>query len=53
MKREDNFADATRAKFYRKRTELRPAIYRDPNLDRKLKRLSQKQGYDFSDLVNH
>jgi len=52
MKREYDFSNAARGKFYRKSAELRLPIYLDAKLQRKLERLAQKKGRDVSDVVN-
>lgn len=52
MKREYNFSNAARGKFYRKGAELPLPIYLDAKLQRKLEILAQKKGRDVSDVVN-
>jgi len=52
MKRQHEYSKRARGKFYRKGAELRLPIYLDAKLQRKLERLAQKKGKDFSELVN-
>ncbi len=52
MKREYDFSEGVRGKFYRKGAELRLPIYLDVKLQRQLERLAEKNGRDLTDLVN-
>jgi cytidylate kinase len=52
MKREYDFSEAVRGKFYRKGAELRLPIYLDAKLQGKLERLARKKGKDVGEMVN-
>ena len=52
MRREYDFSQGIRGKFYRKNAELRLPIYLDMKLQKQLQRLAEKNGRDLSDLVN-
>jgi cytidylate kinase len=52
MKREYDFSNATRGKFYRKEAELRLPIYLDTELQNHLERLAQKKGKELDEIVN-
>jgi len=52
MKREYDFSDAVRGKFYRKGAELRLPIYLDPKLQNQLELIAQKKGKDIGVMVN-
>jgi len=52
MKREYDFSQGERGKFYRKEAELRLPIYLDVKLQKQLERLAEKNGMNVNDLVN-
>jgi len=52
MKREYDFFQGERGKFYRKEAELRLPIYLDVKLQKQLERLAEKNGKNVNDLVN-
>lgn len=52
MKREYDFSNGVRGKFYRKGAELRLPIYLDPKLQEQLERLAKKNGKDIGEIVN-
>lgn len=52
MKREYDFSEAVRGKFYRKGAEVRLPIYLDAKLQRHLERLAQKNGKEIGEMVN-
>ena len=52
MKREYDFSNAVRGKFYRKNAEVRLPIYLDAKVQAQLERLAHKKGKDISELVN-
>ena len=52
MKRECNFPNAVRGKFYRKGAALRLSIYLDSAMRRRLERIAKKKGKPVGDLVN-
>ena len=52
MKREYDFSQAVRGKFYRKGAELRLPIYLDTKLQSQLERLAQRKGKELGEVVN-
>lgn len=52
MKREYDFSNAVRGKFYRKGAELRLPIYLDSVMRRRLERVAKRRGKPVGDLVN-
>lgn len=52
MKREYDFSNAVRGKFYRKGAELRVPIYLDRAMRRQLELLAKRQGKPVGDLVH-
>ena len=52
MKREYDFSQAVRGKFYRKGAELRVPIYLDTKLQSQLERLAQRKGKELGEVVN-
>jgi hypothetical protein len=52
MKREYDFSEGVRGKFYRRGAELRLPIYLDVKLQKQLERLAEKNGKNVSDIVN-
>jgi cytidylate kinase len=52
MKREYDFSNAVRGKFYRKGAELRLPIYLDSAMHRRLERVAKRRGKPVGDLVN-
>ena len=52
MKREYDFSNAVRGKFYRKGAELRLPIYLDSAMHRRLERVAKKRGKPVGDLVS-
>ena len=52
MKREYDFSNGVRGKFYRKGAELRLPIYLDQKLQKQIERLAEKNGKNVNDLVN-
>lgn len=52
MRRNYDFSQGLRGKFYRKGAELRLPIYLDAKLQKQLEDLAQKNGKDVSELVN-
>jgi cytidylate kinase len=52
MKREYDFSNAVRGKFYRKGAELRLPIYLDGAMHRRLERVAKRRGKPVGDLVN-
>ena len=52
MKREYDFSNAVRGKFYRKGAELRLPIYLDGTMHRRLERVAKRRGKPVGDLVN-
>ncbi len=52
MKREYDFSNGVRGKFYRKGAELRLPIYLDAKLQVQLERLALKKGKDVGEMVN-
>lgn len=52
MKRQYNFSDGERGKFYRKGAKLRLPIYLDEKLQSKLERIARQRGADVGELVN-
>jgi cytidylate kinase len=52
MKREYDFSNGVRGKFYRKGAKLRLPIYLDAKLQEQLERLAQKNGKDIGEMVN-
>ncbi|MGH8008757.1 MAG: hypothetical protein ACREQ3_17345 [Candidatus Binatia bacterium] len=52
MKREYDFSQAVRGKFYRQGAELRLPIYLDTKLQSQLERLAQKKGRELGEVVN-
>ena len=53
MKREYDFSNGERGKFYRKGAELRLPIYLDEKLQDQLERIAKKKGKDIGEMVNH
>lgn len=53
MKREYDFSKGVRGRFYRKGAELRLPIYLDAKLQEQLERLSEKNGKNVNEMVNH
>lgn len=51
MKREYDFSNATKGKFYRKDATLRIPIYLDAKLQSKLERIARDTGKDVGDIV--
>ena len=52
MKRECDFPNAVRGKFYRKGAELRLPIYLDSAMHRRRERVAKRRGKPVGDLVN-
>jgi hypothetical protein len=52
MKREHDFSNAVRGKFYRKGAELRLPIYLDSAIRRRLEHVAKRRGKPVGDLVN-
>lgn len=52
MKREYDFSNAVRGKFYRKNARVRLPIYLDSKVQERLQRLSQKNGKAIDAIVN-
>ena len=52
MKREWDFFNAERGKFYRKGAKLHLPIYLDAKLQTRLERIARKKGKDMSEIVN-
>jgi hypothetical protein len=52
MRREYDFSEAVRGKFYRKGADLRLPIYLEPKLQSKLERIARKKGKDVGEMVN-
>lgn len=52
MKREYDFSNAVRGKFFRKGAELNFPIYVDGPMHKRLERLAKKKGKPVADLVN-
>jgi cytidylate kinase len=52
MRREYDFSQAVRGKFYRKGAELRVPIYLDTKLQSQLERLAQRKGKELGEVVN-
>ena len=52
MKREYDFSDAERGKFYKEGAEIRLPIYLDIKLQAKLQRIAEQEGEDVGDVVN-
>ena len=53
MKKEYDFSNAVRGKFYRPAKDLRIPIYLDPDIDRRLRSRTRKsRTADVSDVVN-
>ncbi|WHZ24088.1 MAG: hypothetical protein OJF47_003200 [Nitrospira sp.] len=52
MKREYDFSDAVKGKFYRKGAELRLPIYLDTKVQSRLERIARKKGKAVQDVVN-
>jgi len=53
MKKEYNFSNAERGKFYRKGAKLRLPIYLDIKLQSCLQELAQKKHKGMTEMVNH
>lgn len=51
MKKEYDFSNAERGKFYRKGAKLRLPIYLDVKVQSQLERIARKEGKDIEDLV--
>lgn len=52
MKREYDFSNAVRGKFFRKGAELNLPIYVGASMHRRLERLAKRKGQPVTDLVN-
>lgn len=52
VKREYDFSNAVRGKFFRKEAELNFPIYVDGRMHKRLERLAKKKGTPVTDLVN-
>jgi len=52
MKREYDFSNAVRGKFFRKGAELNVPIYVDGPMRKRLERLAKRKGKPLADLVN-
>lgn len=52
MKREYDFSNAVRGKFFRKGAELNVPIYVDGPMHKRLERLAKRKGKPVTDLVN-
>lgn len=52
MKREYDFSNAVRGKFFQKGAELNFPIYVDGSMHKRLERLAKKTGRPVTDLVN-
>jgi len=52
MKREYDFSNGVRGKFYRKGAELRLPIYLDAKVQAQLERLARKKGKEIGEVVN-
>ena len=52
MKREYDFSNAVRGKFYHKSTELRLPIYLDSAMHKRLERVAKRRGKPVGDLVS-
>lgn len=52
MKREYDFSEGVRGKFYRKGAVLRLPIYLDAKLQEQLERIAQKKGKNIGEVVN-
>ena len=52
MKPHYDFSKAERGKFYRKEARIRPPIYLDGKLQKRLERIAQKKGRDVGDVVS-
>lgn len=52
MKKEYNFSEAQRGKFYRKGAKLRLPIYLDLNLQNQLERIAQKRHQLLGEMVH-
>ena len=52
MKKEYNFSEAQRGKFYRKGAKLRLPIYLDLNLQNRLQRIAQKNHQPLGEMVH-
>lgn len=52
MKREYDFPNAVKGKFYRKGVELRLPIYLDTKVQSRLERIARKKGKAVEDVVN-
>ena len=52
MKKEYDFSNAVRGKFYRKNLTLRIPIYLDAKLQKTLGGIARKKGQDVQELVN-
>ena len=53
MKKEYDFSNAERGKFYRKNAEVRLPIYLGARLQKQVEGLSTRTGRDMGELVNH
>ncbi len=52
MKKEYDFSEGTRGKFYKKGAHLRLPIYLSANLQHSLEKLAQKKHLQIGDMVN-
>jgi cytidylate kinase len=52
MKRNYDFSNGVRGKFFREGAELRLPIYLDARLQKQLEDLAQRNGKDVTELVN-
>ena len=53
MKKEYDFSNAVRGKFYKKGARLRLPIYLGARLQNQVEVLASRTGRDISDVVNH
>jgi hypothetical protein len=53
MKKEYDFSNGIRGKFYRKNLELVVPIYLEPKIREKIEVIANKRGQDISSIVNN
>lgn len=53
MRKEYNFSNAERGKFYHKGAKLRLPIYLDFKLQSRLQKIAQKNHKEMAEMVNH
>jgi cytidylate kinase len=52
MKREYDFSNAVRGRFYKPKAQVRLPIYLDARVQKQLERIAKKKGKDIGQLVN-